>query len=243
MISLLYWLTFALASESAEATAALEQSPATEGCFLAHVVEAMALNTARKPMYAALSGGSSLSLSERLIALERATMPIARAMDARAAVFQKRGIPVMCAEFVPMTGAGEPEFHLPLLPPPAPGELNGLDMAFRLAGARARGRYEAMAREANTIIAELARHPDYACMTRHLLESVRRAATLAPTHVATARQLGFRFRTPEPLSRVFLALQVDALPAAAQLDLDAAQTQALGTPIFCRDLPPIDSIP
>ncbi len=212
---------------------------AAEGCFEAHVREAIALNTERRAVYAALSAGASEPISDRLLALEHATLPVARAFDRRAAVFVDAGIPVMCEEFVPMAGAGVAARMTP--PGEYPGPVDGLGLAVDLARARSRGGWPGMVVASEQALSALG-PPEYHCMTRHLLESVRRAAGLAPRHLAATRALGWRWYTPQPLSRAFVALQVDALPAAAALDESAAVLQSGGIPILCRDLPDVPPV-
>ena len=47
-------------------------------CFRRHLEDAIALNEARRPRYAALSGGASLSISDELISTERVRHPAPR---------------------------------------------------------------------------------------------------------------------------------------------------------------------
>lgn len=210
------------------------------GCFEAHVKEAIAANTARRPVYAALSGGASEALSDRLIATERATAAIAVAFDRSARPYQRAGIPVMCDEFVSMEGAGAPVATEPrALPSDLDALLDALADGDRLERAWRSGGFPAVAEEADAMLRAADGVPDHLCMTRHMLESVRRAAGLATRHEAAAWAAGFRLRSPARLSRAFVRMQVEALPLAADLDRDAAPLQARGIPILCRDLPPI----
>jgi hypothetical protein len=75
--------------------------PAEAGMEL-HLREAIALNRARKERYSRLTGGRSDGLFRRLILSERALLPVARLVDAQAAPFIDRGIPVVASDFVSM---------------------------------------------------------------------------------------------------------------------------------------------
>ncbi|MFZ5478002.1 MAG: hypothetical protein ACOZNI_14605 [Myxococcota bacterium] len=200
-------------------------------CFRAHLEEAIALNEARAPLYAALSEDAA-RVSRELVAVERAAMPLAEHLDRAARPWQAAGVGVMCDEFVSMSEA------------PAFAESGAVAPAPRLrpvaSGARiARGmRREGFAGASVAIEAELAALPEgRACMTRHVLESMLRAANLAPVHVAEAAALGLA--SPESLSRTFLVAQIASLPEAARLDRLAAPVHARGVPMLCNDVPGI----
>ncbi|MCC6995877.1 MAG: hypothetical protein IT370_14800, partial [Deltaproteobacteria bacterium] len=50
---------------------------APPGCFETHLLDAIALNQARTPLYSAASAGRSQAISSRLISSERTLLPIA----------------------------------------------------------------------------------------------------------------------------------------------------------------------
>ncbi|GLR18673.1 hypothetical protein [Portibacter lacus] len=70
--------------------------------FKSHIKEAIALNRKRKPYYARMTNGQSASLSSSLIFMERLVIPIASYFDWRALKFNKKGIPIVKNDFVPM---------------------------------------------------------------------------------------------------------------------------------------------
>lgn len=82
-----------------------------------HLKDAIALNSDRRARYAELTDGRSDGLFRRLILSERALLPLARVIDAQAAPFVARGIPVVEADFVPMERVAP--FGTPV-PPAAP---------------------------------------------------------------------------------------------------------------------------
>ncbi|MBI5203189.1 MAG: hypothetical protein HY925_16480 [Elusimicrobia bacterium] len=94
----------------------------------------------------------------------------------------------------------------------------------------------ALERKLDARLAELPQ-PDYFCMTRHILESVRRAARLAPLHDTASRAKGLE--SPYGVSRQFIKTQLLSLSQAWTLDEWAVPVQAKGVPILCRDVPPI----
>src|SRR5687767_11786773 len=86
-------------------------------CFAGHLREAMALNRERAAGYAALSDGQSRSLSRLLIGSEALTMGLAVGLEAAAAPYWHAGIPILCADFVPMDGAAPMQTRLGANPP------------------------------------------------------------------------------------------------------------------------------
>ncbi|MEM1268597.1 MAG: hypothetical protein AAGI08_00990, partial [Bacteroidota bacterium] len=62
--------------------------------FTAHLDAAIKLNRERLPLYAEWSGGRSISLSKRLIHLERLLLPVAQAFDRVAGPYREAGIPL-----------------------------------------------------------------------------------------------------------------------------------------------------
>jgi hypothetical protein len=74
-------------------------------------------------------------------------------------------------------------------------------------------------------------------MVRHLLESARRIATLAPLHETQARARGLA--SPRWISVLLFRLHVLALPIASSLDAQAYPLQCRGVSILASDLPRI----
>lgn len=70
--------------------------------FRQHLREAIALNTARRPVYEAMSGGASRRVSKRLVLVERATSLWAAWIDFRARRWQKKGIHIVAGDFASM---------------------------------------------------------------------------------------------------------------------------------------------
>jgi hypothetical protein len=97
--------------------------------------------------------------------------------------------------------------------------------------------FEGAAKASEEALHELAAYPSYLCMARHVLESILRAATLAPEHAHKAKQLGLA--STEDLSKDFIKLQLFGLSASTQLDEESAPLQERGLAIVCQDVPKI----
>jgi hypothetical protein len=210
------------------------------GPFERHVREAISVNRARAPVYAALSGGRSRVISEPLIAVERLIGPLARAFDRRAIPYHEAGVPLLELAFVPMDGLPPAERVTP--PALAPDRDE-----------RARGAMNSAIRRSVDRAALLDLLPllDRAleCLTsesvdalrRHLLESIRRLATIAAPmeRLAAAASLP----SPEHELRALARWHGRALPLGDHLDDLARPLQRCGIPILVHDLPRIPAWP
>jgi hypothetical protein len=207
-------------------------------CFTRHLREAITLNTRRADTYAGWSGGASRSVSRRLIRTERVALAAGWLVDRRARRFQRAGIPIGCAEFVSMALTPPLPRERPSAPPrPYEPRVDAAALRNSAVAAYGVGGFPAVERLADRGIRGLADEPRYHCMTRHLLESIRRVARLAPEHAAAARRNGLP--STVPLSELMLRLHLAALPGGADLDRQAGPIQQEGVPILCRDVPPI----
>lgn len=82
-----------------------------------HLQEAIEINRKRKSIYARMTDGASLALSNRLIFTEKMALLPAMWLELKARPFQKKGIPIIANDFVPME-------HLP--PPDTPPTYTGV---------------------------------------------------------------------------------------------------------------------
>lgn len=207
------------------------------GCMERHLREAIELNRARAPLYARLSAGASRRVSRRLIATERLALPLARLLDAYAERYQDAGIPVLCEDFVEMSGVAPAPDRRGPAPAGSFTPVEAGPLARRLRAARRAGGFGGTAAAADAEVARLAHQPEYHCMTRHMLESIRRVAGQAERYAGDADRLGVP--APTWISDVLLRLHLAALGESARLDRAAAPVQAAGVPIVCRDVPHI----
>jgi len=207
------------------------------GPFERHLRDAIALNRERASLYAALSKGASAPISRTLIAAERFLLPVAHWFDGRAAPYHKEGIPLLESLFVPMSGAPPFVPARPLAgrrgdqPAPRPGAIGRRIRAAYDAGSFA-GAARALEGEVDALAGS---ESDF--LLRHLLESARRLAQLAPGHIALARERGLR--SPAPLLARLLRLHLWGLAPAHVLDERAHPLHARGIAILAQDLPVI----
>lgn len=213
------------------------------GPFERHLRDAIALNRARAPLYAALSAGASRPISRRLILAERALLPIARWFDWRAAPYHRAGIPLLEVLFEPMSAA--PAFAPgPDLEIPAPGRTRVSGPRPAAVRRRIRLAYhgDGFSGVATAITGELALLANTSatdCLVRHLLESAERLASVAPQHIRLAAQRGLA--SPHRLLARLLWLHLRGLDAAGSVDALARPLQLRGIAILAQDLPPIQS--
>lgn len=242
-IALAFSLTFSLAnlvSSSAEASENPQHS-----CMATHLQEAIKQNKERLSCYSAITDGKSVHTSSQLIQSETLSLLVAAVLDARAKPFQKKGIAILCDEFVSMSETpafdeGASYLEMPLQAPAIRKESyqkwsNDLKQSLKTGG------FKAVAKRGTLILDQLSKQPRYFCMARHLLESIVRGANLAPLHMQKARAKGLK--STESLSRDFMQLQIWALSTADSLDRSAAEIQKHGVPIVCQDVPAIPLLP
>jgi hypothetical protein len=209
---------------------------APRGAFEQHMLDAIALNEARAPLYSALTDGASLAISRRLILSERSLLPVARWFDRRARRWERAGLPILEELFVPM--GTTPAFAERSKESPGPGNA-ALDGSVRRRVMRAYrdDGFEGAALALHHAIESLSVEPGADCLVRHLLESAYRLAVLAPRQIDAARER--RMASPRWLLSLLLRLHLWGLGQARDLDARARPLQARGIPILAQDLPPI----
>jgi hypothetical protein len=200
------------------------------------MLDAIALNEARAPLYSLLSGGASLTISRRLILTERALLPVARWFDRRARGWERAGIPLLDEIFVSMKTAPPfaeraAEVRATGNPPLAGNVRQRVLRRYRDAG------FEGAALALREAIDVLNAEPGVDCLVRHLLESAHRLALLAPRHIRAAREQ--QLPSPRWLLSLLFRLHLWGLGRARELDALARPMQVRGIPILARDLPPI----
>lgn len=208
-----------------------------DGPFEHHIREAIALNRARAPLYAALSNGESRSVSRLLIAAEWLLLPVARWFDRKAAPYHRAGVPLLDVLLVSM-GDVPPfgsvtvatEDTLRRVSPAPAGIRRNVERAYRDGSFPEAA--AAIARELNRLTPAGGNY-----LLVHLLESAHRLAALAPGAISRSRECGLA--SPEPLLARLLRLHLLGLAPASLLDVRAAPLHARGIPILAQDLPPI----
>lgn len=213
------------------------------GCFERHVRDAIAENERRRDLYGDVTDGRSVPISESLLRSERMTLIVARYFDLRARPYQRAGIPLLCDDFEDMAKA--PRFVGKRSPRPRPyGKPPDIGEARRsLREAYAELGFRGVRIAADRLLERVARPAAYNCMVRHFLESIRRAATLAPRHARRSARQGLSPDDALGISWAFIDLHIAFLTQAHELDRRAAPLQRQGIPIICDDVPPIPALP
>jgi hypothetical protein len=213
------------------------------GCFEKHLRDAIKINEARRPLYSAATDGASDSITNSLLFQERLGLFVAVYNDRKAKPFQDQGVGILCDEFISMSEIPAFEAHV-TKPASSYAEAPHLEvkvLAKNLQQALDQKDWKSVAEISDKEIAVLEEAPAYNCMLKHFLESVSRAAKLAPRHLAKAQQLGLDGKKIEALSVRFAQTHLDYLKQAQSLDGEAGVLQEQGVPILCRDVPHIPS--
>lgn len=206
-------------------------------CVATHVRDAMKLNTERKPLYQLHSENRSTEVTDQLLKMERKLLLGAPFADAWARLYQRKGIPIMCEDFIDMSEtpafvANHPEGMISILHYRKPDALAVTKNFQSLYKVRA---YVEMAHYADNLIIQLEAQPRYNCLYRHMLESIRRMAILTPQYMEMANEQSLP--STELLSRTVLKSNISLLEDSASIDQLAAPLQARGLPIICQDVP------
>lgn len=207
----------------------------TANPFTEHVQEALKINKERLSIYAKLSKGKSVKVSLSLIAMEEALLPLAKVLDLRARNYIKNGVPLLEKEIVAMT---LPPFEASLTPLSLiPASIDYSDAINQLQRALKNEDYSELYLIADQAIETLNQSPKSNCLTRHFMESIRRAAHYAPLHLLEANKRNLK--TPKNIIRDFVRLHFLGLRWAKLIDAMALETQEMGIPIICQDVPEI----
>jgi hypothetical protein len=213
-------------------------------CLAHHLNEAVSINRMRKPLYAGLTGGGSLIISNLLISTERLALAAdwLNGYDRRAKSYNEVGIPILCQELVDM---GTVPLFVGQTPQPWPKlqdfrEVATPSLAKKLRAAMRLGDFAKVERLGLEALQTIADPAQFHCMYRHLLESLVRFAELAPRHIAAAKTKNLA--SPQELSALMIDEQIKAFAYAHLVDRLAAPLQAHGIPIICQDVPAIPTL-
>lgn len=198
--------------------------PEGRTCFTDHLRESIAVNSARKKVYSAVTNGKSDRVFNKLIRSEYLALPVARFYD-----FRAHNLELFCNEFKPMNGLPDVRFDQLKIPESnfIPFEwLPHQRLLLQAVKARDSVKMKQISLEA---IYFLAATPEYHCMVRHILESIYRFAYFLPTHSPAAQKLSLEV----------IKLQLLSLKTSSQIDEWSAPLQQKGIPILCAELPPL----
>lgn len=216
-----------------------------QGCFRQHLMDGHALNQGRQELYAKLTHGDTKEVSAALIYLEKMAIFGSYTifnLDDQAGTLESRGIPIVCDAFIPISNA--PQFQTHSLNP-LPDLTQKISLDEHLLSRQLRSKLkqgetlEPFYQETVRVLQLLQDEPRFNCLTRHLLESVARAAAQAPVFERMAQQHGFEANESLRLSAKIIQAQMYILNEFVKLDEKAAPLQAKGIQILCQDIPPI----
>lgn len=220
------------------------------GCFRQHLKEGLALNQERQRLYSNLTQGATKEVSAELIYLEKMAILGSYSisnLDAQGATLESKGIPIICDAFVPMTNT--PQFTFPsiedLSRDPLPNLTQKISLDYHLLSRQLRSKLkqdqtlEVFYNEIVRILQILQGESRFNCLTRHLLESVARAAAQAPVFERLSKQHGFNDNQSLKFSAKIIRTQMYIFNEFVKLDDKAAPLQAKGIQILCQDIPPI----
>lgn len=210
--------------------------------FYTHLREAVEVNTQRLPIYAAFSKGQSMDLSLRLIFLEKMAYVAARYFDWRASGFNKRGIPIIAGDFVPMhplPAPTTPPRYRNIADPAAMKTAKAILTQYRKALGHYLNRvdFAGAAKSSAEALQSIRRletgQQCHFAMTVHLIESLGFACANALDYARASQN------QTNSLSKNFIKCQAWSLYFALGLDQRAQALHRLGVGILVNDVPPI----
>jgi hypothetical protein len=204
-------------------------------CFAEHIRESIVINTARKPVYAALTNGASDRVFKQLILSEQLTIPVAMFYDLRARKYQQKNVPLFCHEFMSMTATPDFDPERRVIPAEKFEPYDFQNLKRDLNAAVTRKDVDAIKRLSLEAIHVLEKAPAFHCMLRHIIESIYRFAYFIPLQAERAEKAGLK--SPAGISFEVIRLQILSLSFSAEIDVWSAPIQAKGIPILCAELP------
>lgn len=212
------------------------------GAFTVHLLDAIAINKQRRPIYASLTQGQSRKLSSALIWFERLCLPVSVWIDHRARPFNAQGIQIVHDDFIDMAGVVPADTRPKFTGRASKEELqlvrrNLSDLHSKLANAMRSYDFEAAAGACEWALDEIedlerstaAHH----AMSRHIVESIGLAAVNALRYDRQSQGQTLK------LSRDLVRLQALSLCSTTYYDSMAQRLHGLGVGMLVNDVPPI----
>jgi hypothetical protein len=208
-----------------------------------HLIEAIAINRKRKPMYAKLTKGKSLKISRSLIASEALSLLSSVPLDIISKYWRNRNIPVMKHEFISMslTPDFKESFEDPQGISPVFPKINTKLMQSNINQVFKQKDYDQLSDCIEAHLNDLNQFSKHFCMVRHILESILRSSNLAKVHIQKANEM--HVRSPELFCRYLIYSQIIVIHSSSLLDKWAYPLQKDGIPILYQDVPVIPPMP
>lgn len=214
-----------------------------EQCMREHLKEAIALNSERRDIYANLTEGKSIEVSNKLIGMEKTTLLMLKLpvwnFDKLLGSFEKYGLQPTCDTFISMKtvttfdvqfSQGAPTENTALI------ETKKIRQA--LEAALETQNISVLKEKLQELHTELNSEPRLNCMSRHVIESTLRIASLFPNWMSKIEDPSDKQRLEKIVSRL-LKNHIFALKSAGQIDELSRPIQLAGIPIICQDVPMI----
>jgi hypothetical protein len=208
-------------------------------CIRKHLLDAIQINKLRKPLYKVITDGKSKTLSNRLIFSERIALVYAIIFDYKAKKYQKRGIPLFCLDFIDMKEISEFQegSYIPTHRYDSVEKIDTSEIISKINRTLEKESFQGVQRLLSLELQKLEDEKSYNCLSKHVLESIRRSAFLAPHYIAAAELVGLK--SPKRMLKKNIKIQAESLRSFHKLDELAAEFQEKGVSILCNDIPHI----
>lgn len=202
------------------------------------------LNTERRDIYADLTQGKSVEVSNKLISMEKTTLLMLKFplwnFDKLLGSFEKYGLQSTCDTFISMKtvttfdsqfSQGASSEHTAL--------INTKIIRQNLKSAVLTQNISELKEKLQELHTQLNTEPRLNCMSRHIVESTLRITTLFPNWSSKI----YDQRDKEKFEKIVFRLlknHIFALKSAGQIDELSRPIQLTGVPIICQDVPTIE---
>ena len=210
-----------------------------QGGFESHLWEAIEIYEARSRQYSQMTNGESDALFNRLIAMERASILMARFIDYKARPFNTQGVSVVQGDFVPMVLSKTPEdLILPSAVFSAETTEVSQELMKLLRTHHNSSDFEALVWDVESALLIIETfeeaHNIHLPMLKHIIESIGFAALHAIQYACETEN------KTVPVSKLLIAFQIMVLnDAVIYFDQQANRFHQLGIGVLVNDLPAI----
>lgn len=217
-------------------------SSSTSPCIRKHITDAISENRTRAFSYARMSRFRSTGVSSLLISSEVASIAAALIFDQRAKIYRKNGLPLLCLDLVDMAlvPAQQKSLEEKRSSNVKYDRKHVRHVSIQLKKAYTDGGFDGLHYVSSEFVQTYESHPKYYCMTRHLLESIRRSAGLAPYYVSRAIEMVLV--DPSNILKDYIFSQINILGLSYTIDSQAYSLSNMGLNIVCDDVPYIPDV-
>lgn len=212
-------------------------------CFYRHLSDAVKVNNERKPYYSKITAGISEGTSNNLIRNERMLMPVALWLDIRAQKFIKKGVPIVCNDFVEMSDIDSKEAKPIYANIANESVFESLNSDFEKAKTEMRkynqqNDFKKVGDVAYNLLLNVENIEKETkssfCMARHVIDSLGLAAVHAGKY---SKDSGGDI---DSFAQSFVGTQISGLSnSILDIDRGAQKAHQLGAGIVCNDVPKI----